>query len=304
MPYIGKSPEFGVRNRFQYQATAGQTSFSGSDANSLTLTYNDSLYMDVYQNGVLLVPATDYAASTGTSVVLEQGASVGDTVELLVHDIFSVADAVSAKDGGTFSGTIAAAGYSSSTAGTSNYIAGVNAGDAIQAGGNYNVTVGDEAGTALTTADFNVHVGFEAGKSVTTGNGNSFIGYETGEATTTGNYNTAMGYEALNGNVDGDRNVAIGYDALTANTSGNYNTANGKSSLEYNTMGGDNTASGFESLNRNTTGSYNTASGRSTLYKNTTGNNNTAIGALAQYSNTTGTRNIAFGNYALESSDD
>ena len=28
MPYIGKSPEFGVRNRYVYQATAGQTSFS------------------------------------------------------------------------------------------------------------------------------------------------------------------------------------------------------------------------------------------------------------------------------------
>ena len=54
MPYIGKAPNFGVRSRFVYQATAGQTSFSGSDSNSLTLSYNDSLYMDVYQNGVLL----------------------------------------------------------------------------------------------------------------------------------------------------------------------------------------------------------------------------------------------------------
>ena len=44
MPYIGKSPEFGVRNRFVYQATASQTSFSGSDADSKTLTYTDSLY--------------------------------------------------------------------------------------------------------------------------------------------------------------------------------------------------------------------------------------------------------------------
>ena len=36
MPYIGRSQNFGVRSRFQYQATASQTSFSGSDANSLT----------------------------------------------------------------------------------------------------------------------------------------------------------------------------------------------------------------------------------------------------------------------------
>ena len=86
MPYLGKSPQNGVRNRFQYQATAGQTSFSGSDANSLVLTYTDSLYLDVYQNGVLLVPGTDYAATTGTSVVLVTGASTGDVVEMVAYD--------------------------------------------------------------------------------------------------------------------------------------------------------------------------------------------------------------------------
>ena len=53
MPYIGKSPQNGVRNRFVYQATAGQTSFSGSDADSKVLTYQDGLYLDVFQNGVL-----------------------------------------------------------------------------------------------------------------------------------------------------------------------------------------------------------------------------------------------------------
>jgi len=90
MPYLGKSPQNGVRNRFQYQATSGQTSFSGSDANSLVLTYTDSLYLDVYQNGVLLVPGTDYAATTGTSVVLVTGASTGDVVEMVAYDVFSV----------------------------------------------------------------------------------------------------------------------------------------------------------------------------------------------------------------------
>ena len=92
MPYIGKSPEFGVRKRFVYQATAGQTSFSGSDADSKTLTYTDSLYMDVYQNGVLLKPGTDYTATTGTTVVLVTGASLNDVVEMVVYDAFSVAD--------------------------------------------------------------------------------------------------------------------------------------------------------------------------------------------------------------------
>ena len=106
MPYIGKSPSNGVRNRFQYQATAGQTSFSGSDANALTLTYTDSLYMDVYQNGILLVPGDDYTATTGTTVVLVQAASLNDIIEMVVYDVFSVSDAVSASSGGTFGSAV------------------------------------------------------------------------------------------------------------------------------------------------------------------------------------------------------
>ena len=90
MGYIGKAPTNGVRNRFVYQATEGQTSFSGSDANSLTLAYTDTLYMDVYKNGVLLKAGTDYTATTGTSVVLVQGASLNDHVEMVVYDVFSV----------------------------------------------------------------------------------------------------------------------------------------------------------------------------------------------------------------------
>ena len=92
MPYIGKAPQQGIRNRFIYQATAGQTSFSGSDANSLSLTYPDGEYVDVYQNGILLKPATDYTATSGTTVVLVTGASVNDVIEIIVYDTFSIAN--------------------------------------------------------------------------------------------------------------------------------------------------------------------------------------------------------------------
>ena len=92
MAYIGKAPNQGVRCRYVYQATAGQTSFSGSDESSLTLSYSDSVYMDVYQNGVLLKAGTDYAATSGTSVVLVTAASVNDIVEMVVYDVFSVQD--------------------------------------------------------------------------------------------------------------------------------------------------------------------------------------------------------------------
>ena len=110
MAYIGKSPSQGVRSRFQYQATAGQSSFSGFDANGLTLTYTDSLYMDVYQNGILLVPGDDYTATTGTTVVLVQSASLNDIIEMVVYDVFSVPDAVSQSAGGNFSGDISSGG--------------------------------------------------------------------------------------------------------------------------------------------------------------------------------------------------
>ena len=101
MPYIGKAPNQGVRTRFIYQATAGQTSFSGSDANSNTLTYSDGEYVDVYQNGVLLKPATDYTSTSGTSVVLVTGASLNDVVEIIVYDAFSIANSYTKSESDT-----------------------------------------------------------------------------------------------------------------------------------------------------------------------------------------------------------
>jgi len=91
MPYIGKSPSAGVRQRYEYTATAGQTTFSGTDTGNLTLNYTDNNFVDVFQNGVLLKGGgTDYTATSGSSVVLTTGASVSDVVEIIVYDAFSV----------------------------------------------------------------------------------------------------------------------------------------------------------------------------------------------------------------------
>ena len=107
--YIGTQPYSGIRARHTYTATANQTSFSGAGAENVTLTYADELYIDVYQNGVKLSPA-DYTATTGTTVVLATGATVSDIVEVIKYDAFSVADTVSAKDGGGFGGNISTSG--------------------------------------------------------------------------------------------------------------------------------------------------------------------------------------------------
>ena len=61
MAYIGKSPGVGVRNRYIYQATAGQTTFTGSDADSKTLSYTDSLYVDVSVSYTHLTLPTIYS---------------------------------------------------------------------------------------------------------------------------------------------------------------------------------------------------------------------------------------------------
>ncbi len=106
MPYIGNQPGTGVRSRFIYTATASQTTFSGADDNSKTLKYADSDYIDVYLNGVCLVPGTDYTASTKTSVVLTQAASLSDTLEVVAYDIATISDTVSKADGGTFNGDL------------------------------------------------------------------------------------------------------------------------------------------------------------------------------------------------------
>jgi len=107
MAYIGVSPSNGVRRKHTYTATAAQTSFSGAGAEGITLGYLDSNYVDVYQNGVKLSEA-DYTSTSGTAIVLAQGASVSDIVEVVVYDVFSVADTVSKSAGGTFDGAITA----------------------------------------------------------------------------------------------------------------------------------------------------------------------------------------------------
>jgi len=101
MPYIGTSPSNGVRRVHTYTATASQTTFSGASSEGVTLSYADTNYIDVFQNGVLLGSA-DYTSTSGTSVVLAQGASADDLIVIVVYDVFSVADTVSKTNGGSF----------------------------------------------------------------------------------------------------------------------------------------------------------------------------------------------------------
>jgi hypothetical protein len=79
------------RNRFN--ATAGQTSFSGLDGNGVTLQYAPG-FEQVYLNGVLLVRGVDYVATTGTSITGVSACAVGDVFECISFTAFQVADVI------------------------------------------------------------------------------------------------------------------------------------------------------------------------------------------------------------------
>jgi hypothetical protein len=115
MAYIGASPSNGIRRKYKYTATAAQTSFTNDD-NGITVSYVDSLYVDVFQNGVKLAQE-DYTSTTGTSVVLVQAASADDIIEIIVFDVFGVADTVSQSAGGNFAGNISSGGLPVKVAG-------------------------------------------------------------------------------------------------------------------------------------------------------------------------------------------
>jgi len=90
---------------YNYTATSGQTTFSGSDDNAASLSYSVGNLM-VTVNGVVLEDGTDYTATSGTSVVLATGAVLNDEVNIYAFKSFTTADMVPASTGGTFTGNV------------------------------------------------------------------------------------------------------------------------------------------------------------------------------------------------------
>lgn len=74
-------------------ATSGQTTFTASGGYTVG-------YVDVYQNGIKLVGGDDFTATNGTTVVLTQGANVGDTVEIVAYQLATVVSTAGPKAGG------------------------------------------------------------------------------------------------------------------------------------------------------------------------------------------------------------
>ena len=106
MPYLGRSTDgFGVRDRFVFTASGSETSLSGSDDNSRTLKYQDGTYIDVFMNGVLLLRGTDYNTNTTNTIAGLASLAANDIVEIIVYDVFSVANTVP-QTGGEYTGSV------------------------------------------------------------------------------------------------------------------------------------------------------------------------------------------------------
>ena len=86
-----------TRSEFDYTATAGQTTFTGNDNDSESLSYTAG-QIDVYLNGSHLNQTDDYVATNGTSVVLQSGAAAGDILHIVAYGSFNVANVVATRD--------------------------------------------------------------------------------------------------------------------------------------------------------------------------------------------------------------
>ena len=126
----------GTSQRFRFVATAGQTTFSGNDANGNALTYDvasGTAFADIYLNGVKL-DTSDFTATNGTSIVLGSAAQLNDVLVVVAFGTFTLA---SFSAGNLTSGTLPTArgGTGLSSLGSAGQVMKVNdAGNALEFG--------------------------------------------------------------------------------------------------------------------------------------------------------------------------
>jgi len=191
MSYIGRSPQLGVRTRFYYTATGGETSLSGADDNGNTLIFSDGTYVDVLLNGITLVAGVDYNTSTTNTISGLAALTASDVAEIVVYDVFSVGDAVSKSNGGTFDGVVNFGAGANGEIGSTTPAAG--AFTTLSASGNttldgtaiakQGMPIVTEAGTTKTFAltDIGAYVRTTSGSAVTiTVPENSSVAFPTG----------------------------------------------------------------------------------------------------------------------------
>jgi hypothetical protein len=95
---LAQTPNQNAMTTQVFTATAGQTTFTVNGG------YTPG-QLEVFRNGVMLVGGVDYTATNGTTFVLTNAATVGDTLVSVAYVSFIVANAV-AKSGDTMTGNL------------------------------------------------------------------------------------------------------------------------------------------------------------------------------------------------------
>jgi len=280
------------------------TNNSGTSAPSTTFanqwfydTTNNKLFIrNEANNAYIQVAVLDQTNNEWQITTGQISASDGDGLVFKTDDGTT---RVTLSDGGdvTFA---AGTDIITASAGTSNVRVGVNAGNSIASGGNYNTVVGDEAGTAISTGDNNSLIGYVAGDAITTGGSNTAVGAYAMTTLTTGTDNVAVGTSALDVATTGSNNTAIGRNALGANTTASDSVAVGFEALLSETTGSRSTAVGYQALKTQNVGSttQNTAVGYGAGIDVTTAINSTFVGGDAGANVTTGNKNTLIGDGA------
>jgi hypothetical protein len=169
-----------------FTATAGQTSFS---VPSYTVGY-----IDVYRNGVRLV-STDFTATTGTTVVLNNACTVGDAVVTESFLVSSVLNAIPATAGAVNSTYIAAGAVgttqiaASTTLTTPKVTTTIGVGNATPSGSGSGITF---PATQSASSDANTLDDYEEG---------TFTPAITYSGTSTATYTARSGYYTKVGNL-------------------------------------------------------------------------------------------------------
>ena len=171
----------------------------------------------------------------------------------------------------------------------SNTMAGVEAGNALNASSSENTLYGYRAGKGITAGKYNNVYGLEALESAA-GDHNCAFGKNALQNCVV-NQNVAVGNFALKGTTYNTRCVAVGYHAASSATDAG----------SLNPLRGDITAVGWEALKATTTAGGLTAVGSYAGHTNTTGASNTYLGYSAGRTNSTSSSNTAIGYYALYS---
>jgi hypothetical protein len=325
-----------VNNDIRFKTSGDETMLRAVADGSVELMHDNATKLSTEADGIDVTGYIDYGPSSGNigkigsdsnNIYISASSNAG---EVIFRNNVGSTDAPHAS--GTNKFVIGDNDIRTPTSGTSNVRLGTNAGNSIASGGDFNVCVGDEAGTAISTGHLHTFIGYGAGDAVTTdetgltavganaltsntsGTDNLAIGVSALEDCTEGIGNIAVGRYAAADIVDADGNVAIGaFDgtvqpAMRLNTKSHDNVAIGSGALAAHNLtdnsSGGNVGVGYSAGLQVTSAIAGTFIGFQAGANVTTGNTNTFVGAscgVGDPSNKlTGANNTALGQGAAQ----